>query len=186
MGACFGVPVLAGRLAPLRFAAARCQDGHAYAPTRLATLGAPSVWCSGLGTSLRRSLTYGLPTSNPQAHQESLVRAAIASLTSFVGYRPHPQKSPPKINGKVTPPFGRWRLLPPPRSLRGSKQQSSDGGAAKPQRISCGDGAWACFLRSPAPSAPYGRRLRVASSLGGWRRYRRRPCSLRRRASALR
>ena len=92
MGACFGVPVLAGRLAPLRFAAARCQDGHAYAPTRLATLGAPSVWCSGLGTSLRRSLTYGLPTSNPQAHQESLGRADKASLPLFVGYRPHPQK----------------------------------------------------------------------------------------------
>ena len=92
MGACFGVPVLAGRLTPLRFAAARCQDGHAYAPTRLATLGAPSVGCSGLGSSLRRSLTYGLPTSNPQAHQESLVRAATASLTSFVGYRPHPHK----------------------------------------------------------------------------------------------
>ena len=186
MGACFGVPVLAGRLTPLRFAMARCQDGHAYAPTRLATLGAPSVGCSGLGTSLWRSLTYGLPTSNPQANQESLGRAAMASLPlfvgyrphpqkrrrshslatarsfvgsrphpqkrrrshslatarsfvgsrphphkrrrshslatarSFVGYRPHPQKSPPKINERVTPPFGRWRLLPPPRSLRGS------------------------------------------------------------------
>ena len=71
-----------------------------------------------------RSLIRGLPPTPAQAHQESLVRAAIASLTSFVGYRPHPQKSPPKINEKVTPPFGRWRLLPPPRSLRGSKQQS--------------------------------------------------------------
>lgn len=153
MGACFGVPVLAGRLAPLRFAAARCQDGHAYAPTRLATLGAPSVWCSGLGTSLWRSLTYGLPTSNPQAHQHNYTYGLPTST-------PHQRtKSPPHKPTK---------------------------GAAKPQRISCGDGAWACFLRSPAPSAPCGRRLRVASSLGGWRRYRRRPCSLRRRASALR
>ena len=54
---------------------------------------------------------------------------SLATARSFVGYRPHPQKSPPKINGKVTPPFGRWRLLPPPRSLRGSKQQSKDGQA---------------------------------------------------------
>ena len=92
MGACFGVPVLAGRLAPLRFAAARCQDGHAYAPTRLATLAAPSVWCSGLGASLRRSLIRGLPPTPAQAHQESLGRAATASLPLFVGYRPHPHK----------------------------------------------------------------------------------------------
>ena len=153
MGACFGVPVLAGRLAPLRFAAARCQDGHAYAPTRLATLGAPSVGCSGLGTSLWRSLTYGLPTSNPQAHQNNYTYGLPTSTQH------QRTKSPPH--------------KPTER-------------AAKPQRISCGDGAWACFLRSPALSAPYARRLRVASSLGGWRRYRRRPCSLRRRASALR
>ena len=61
-----------------------------------------------------------------------------------------------------------------------------DNGSTVQFIISCGDGAWACFLRSHAPSARYSRRLRVASSLGGWRRYRRRPCSLRRRASALR
>ena len=39
-----------------------------------------------------RSLIRGLPPTPAQAHQESLVRAATASLTSFVGSRPHPQK----------------------------------------------------------------------------------------------
>ena len=60
-----------------------------------------------------------------------------------------------------------------------------------------GSGAWPLLRRSfggsrlsrsssVGPSARYARRLRVAASLGGWRRYRRRLCSLRRRASALR
>ena len=42
-------------------------------------------------------------------------------------------------------------------------------------------------LRSSSAPPPlrYASRLRVASSLGGWRRYRRRPCSLRRRAFVL-
>ena len=39
-----------------------------------------------------RSLIRGLPPTPAQAHQESFVRAATASLTSFVGYRPHPHK----------------------------------------------------------------------------------------------
>ena len=37
-------------------------------------------------------IVRGLPPTPAEAHQESLVRAATASLTSFVGYRPHPQK----------------------------------------------------------------------------------------------
>ena len=100
MGACFGVPVLAGRLAPLRFAAARCQDGHAYAPTRLATLGASSVWCSGLGTSLRHSLTYGHQTSAPR-----ITRSCRYSVTPVVrGLPPTPSQAQKKS-------FARYRSL---------------------------------------------------------------------------